>query len=213
MRKGRKSLQTRGLRILSSKENSCNVKLREGQIVAMVLSGHTQKFKLLVDSYEVSVFNLVSRVLRSREQATDVAQEAFINAYKSLATYDQKKPFGPWIMKIAQNCAFAALRKQGKLKEMEETKIEDLDEFSSDEGSERSPQSIVERKFEMSLIESVLSELKEGFQSVIVLRHQEQMKQGDIARILDIPIGTVKSRLNYAYSYMRKRLLSMGLER
>ena len=102
----------------------------------MVLSGDTQKFKLLVDNYEFSVFNLVSRVMRSREKATDVAQETFINAYRALGTYNPKKPFGPWIMKIAQNCAFAALRKQGKLKEMEETKSEDLDEFSSDEGSD-----------------------------------------------------------------------------
>lgn len=179
----------------------------------MVLSGDIQKFRLISERYHQSVFNLVSRLLRDREKAGDVAQQTFLNAYRSLKTYDTSRSFAPWILRIAQNCALKELKKMGSVREVEMLDVDYPNEYSLTDKDRPTPSGVIERKFETSLLESVISELRDSFKTVIILRHQEHMKQKDIAITLNIPLSTVKSRLTYAYAYMQKRLASLGLDR
>jgi len=186
---------------------------REGQIIHLVLSGDTDKFRILVEQYQSNVFNLISRLLKDRERAMDISQEAFVNAYKALKSYDPKRPFAPWLLKIAKNCALGELRKQGKSNENQAQMIaEKKRELKEPNRDKASPEGIVLKKLEMTMIESALSQLGIKYRSVVILRHQEQMKQSEIAETLSIPIGTVKSRLNQAYKILRTYLITSGVE-
>ena len=184
------------------------------KVVREVLAGDTDKFRLLVEKYERKVYNLVVRITRDPEQGRDLAQEAFIKAFKGLPKYKEEFPFRSWLFKIAQNNALEWLRRKSRRKEVPDGGLgEDsvLARTAKEAGFE-SPERKIDRQFMLSLLDEVIATLNPSFRSTLVLRHQEEMSQSEIAQALDIPIGTVKSRLNYAYRQLRALLRAKGAD-
>ena len=134
-------------------------------------------------------YSIAYSIVGSREEALDISQEAFIKVYKNLKQFDIKRPFLPWFIKILKNIAIDKIRK-GKIKLI--------------------PLEVVENKGinqEIKLeLERALANLNQEEREIIFLRHFDGYSYKEIAEILDIPIGTVMSRLFYARKKLKKML-------
>ncbi len=179
------------------------------ELVRAALGGSERAFRMLVERYERGVLSLVSRMLGNREDAEDVAQETFVKAFSRLDTFNPSYKFSNWLFKIAHNTALDVLRRRGADRVIAGTPgLEDSDPVSS-VADERSPapDELAERAELHQDLEWALARLRPEFRSVIVLRHVEGRSYEDIAEILSLPLGTVKTFL-----YRARRELAVLLE-
>ena len=159
------------------------------EIVKKILAGNKEAFKFIVEKYMKLAYSIAYSIVGSREEALDVSQEAFIKVYKNLKKFDVNRPFLPWFIKILKNIAIDKIRKD-KIKLI--------------------PLEVVENKGinkEIKLeLERALANLNQEEREIIFLRHFDGYSYKEIAEILDIPIGTVMSRLFYARKKLKKML-------
>lgn len=177
-------------------------------VIDACLGGRQDEYRVLIDRYQGKVFNLLMRILRNRERAEEVTQDAFLQAYLKLASYDSQYRFSSWLLKIAQNLAFNQLRK-ARL----ETVSIDGDRDSNrtvraiaDEKSEGQPEERAERRDLKRILEASFDILSSKYRATVVLRHTEGLSYKEIADVLDIPVGTVKFRLHRAYRLLKEKL-------
>jgi len=171
--------------------------------------GHEPAFRELVRRYERPVFSLLYRMVRDRALAEDLAQETFIKVLNGIKSYNPQFKFSSWIFKIANNAAIDHLRKR------------DLDTLSLD-GSPHattpeemsatalqlgdrgeSPLQEVEARELGSAIERAIAKLRPEYRACILLRHVEGHSYEEIARILDLPLGTVKTYIHRGRNELR----------
>lgn len=170
-------------------------------LVERTLRGEREAFGHLVKKYEGLVYNLTYRMTGSREEAADMAQEAFLRAYRSLASYNPEYKFTTWICKIASHACIDHLRRQ-RTRSMPD---EDLDRLA-DGGESLSAHEEYERAETGRVIREALATLPEKYRTVLVLRYMEDMTYEDIAETLDIPLGTVKTHLRRARLLLQEKL-------
>ncbi len=167
---------------------------------------------MLVSRHERSVYNLVARMLRDPAAAQDLTQEAFIRAFRHLATFDAAHKFSNWILRIARNAAIDALRRR-------EPEFVPLDEDG--EGRAAPAETIpappgedgfrrLERQDAARALERALSGLRPEYRELIVLRYHEDLSYEEIAEVTGLPLGTVKSFLHRARAEMAARLKEAG---
>jgi RNA polymerase sigma-70 factor (ECF subfamily) len=163
----------------------------EAVLVARAQKGDRGAYGELVQRYQASVVNVVYHMCSDAQLAQDAAQEAFIQAWLHLPSYRPQSPLRNWLYRIAVNVALDAIRRQKSLqpKEIESLELSDPQE---------SPEGLLVQKELARLVQSAIQSLPEACRVVLVLREFEQLSYQDIAFTLDIPIGTVMSRLNYA---------------
>ena len=168
------------------------------------LSGREDRFDRLVDRYSKELFAFVARFVGSSAVAEDVVQETFIQVYQSAAGFDKTRKLRPWIFTIAANKARDSLRTRLRRKEVtlgvskpddESPNISYLD-FLTD-GSPSSSAGM-EAQEERELVRSIVAELPDHLREILVLGYYQRLPYKEIAEILDIPLGTVKSRLHGA---------------
>lgn len=182
--------------------------LTDQEIIERCLGGRQDDFRILIDRYQGKVFTLLMRILRSRERAEEVTQDAFLQAYLKLNAYKPQFKFSSWLLKIAQNLAFNRLRK-ARL----ETVSLDGDRDSNrtarhmaDDHVEGQPEERAELRDLKRILESTFDTLSSKYRATVVLRHTEGLSYKEIADVLDIPVGTVKFRLHRAYRLMKEKL-------
>lgn len=169
----------------------------EADLVALAQRGDRSAFSDLVGLHRRGVINVVYRMCGDAELAEDAAQEAFIRAWKNIHRYQPRSPFRNWVYRIATNAALDVLRRQ-----RETIDIEDLPLKSR----YPNPETATETEEKAIFIQQAVLELPEASRSVIILREYEGFSYREIADALDIPIGTVMSRLNYARKQLRLKL-------
>ncbi len=168
------------------------------ELVRAALGGSERAFRALLERYQRGVLSLVSRILLNREDAEDVAQEAFVKAFTRLDTYDPAYKFSNWLFKIAHNAALDALRRRGG----EPTAAARGPDADDEDAWARlpdtrtpAPDQAAEAAEFREHVERALARLRPEFRAVIVLRHIEGRTYEDIAQILGLPLGTVKTFL------------------
>lgn len=173
-------------------------------IVGAVLDGRVEAYGALVRRYGRRIYGVARRVVRSHDDADDVAQEAFVRAYQSLHTFDRSRPFYTWLCRIALNLAINCQEKRRR------HATDSLDERRHDPRYEpvagADPSEQVEREELTSAIQMALAELPDGMREVFVLRVFDDLSYDQIADVLDVPRGTVMSRLARAREHVRKKL-------
>ena len=174
--------------------------------------GHEPAFRELLARYERPVFSLVYRMVRDRTLAEDLAQEAFIRAFNAIGTYKTSYKFSNWILKIANNHTIDYLRKR-KLDTVSihgsphATTAEEVSQTQVVlESRDENPQEYVEHRELGSQIERAIAGLREEYRTVILLRHVEGHAYDEIAEIMDLPLGTVKTYLHRARGELREAL-------
>ena len=175
----------------------------EIDLIEASLSGDTKSFEVLVNRYQDRLFTAMISVVGSTEEAEDVVQEAFIQAYLKLDTFRQSSRFFTWIYRIAFNFALARRRKNRKLTSLDAARESHGGDPSS---SAEPPDERMSRFEDANLVHRALALLTEDHRAILVLREMEDMPYEDIAEVLDISLGTVRSRLNRARFALKTQL-------
>lgn len=174
-----------------------DVQLR--QFVTLFLEGDQRAFYKIVDEYKDEVFNLCYRIIGDYDDADDVAQEVFIRVFKSIAKFRFDSSFSTWLYRIAVNCCNSTLKK--RLKRKSES-IENYQESLRDDYSSDTAYS--------DIVRQAIAKLDKKDRTIIILRDINGLSYDEIATIINITVGTVKSRLSRAREKLKailRRLL------
>lgn len=157
-------------------------------------------FKRIVAEYQDRIFNLCMFMLREKEDAQEAAQDVFVKAYRNFGDFTPRASLFTWLYRIAVNSCIDYRRKSQRMHSQGEASI---DEIAS---CDPSPETICESKEVASLIREALATLTPGIRAAILLREVEGLSYEEIAEVLQISIGTVKSRISRAREELRKSL-------
>ena len=177
------------------------------RLISECLAGNTAAFGELVTRYQDRLYNTVFRLVNQPEDARDAVQEAFLSAYQSLATFKGDSLFFTWLYRIAINTAISLKRKQRAALRL----TSGLESGTVNEPVDPSDMTQPGRALEMAedekLIQQALNRLSAEHRTVLVLKDMEGRKYEDMAEILEVPIGTIRSRLHRARLELRDILL------
>ena len=186
----------------------------EQDLIKQCQHGDVQAFRHLVERYEDRIYALACSIIGDREAAQDAAQEAFIRAYKALDKFEGKSTFYTWLYRITTNvCLNFAQREQRRpdsisLEGLQEVRNMSLDRFFGTDETEND----IERLDLRAQIQKVLDHLSPDHRTIVVLKDIEDLSQEEIADVLDVSIGTVKSRLSRARAHLRDLLTPLYRE-
>lgn len=177
----------------------------EAEIIRSAQGGDRNAFSELVRMHARGVFNVVYRMCGDELIAEDAAQETFIRAWQNLSSYRPQTPLRNWLYRIAFNAGMDMLRKE---KRILPNAIEDLNLSDGQPGLE----SLVSQQERTQLVQKAILSLPDASRAVLVLREYEEMSYQEISSTLDIPVGTVMSRLNYARKLLKDKLEYKSLQ-
>jgi RNA polymerase sigma-70 factor (ECF subfamily) len=165
------------------------------------LRGEVEGFNLLVQNYKVKLFNLLYRLLGNREEVEDILQDTFLRVYRERESYDFNYSFSTWIYTIALNLFRNVYKKRKKIKFSNMDVLLNRPDPNSDNfGNKNRLNTILERE---------MFSLPLKYKSVFLLREVDQLSYEEVALALNLPLGTVKSRVNRARRILQKRLRPM----
>ena len=173
------------------------------QLIAQTLAGESAAFGQLVLKYQDRLYNTVMHVSGNAEDARDVVQNAFVQAYLKLSTFKGNSAFYTWLYRIAFNEAISHKRKQRSTLSVEHARETSGIE---PEDSEAGPHEILEEDERRRQVREAIGELNDEHRAVLVLREIDGCCYETIADILDLPIGTVRSRLHRARLQLKEQL-------
>jgi RNA polymerase sigma-70 factor (ECF subfamily) len=168
--------------------------VEDRDLIAKARRGGVEAYNLLISRWEKRVFNYLLRLVRNREDALDLSQEAFLKAYQNLGKLEDAGRFGPWLYRIAHNEAFSLLRKR------------------KPEGDAEPPPTGEARSFRMFpieltlAVESALARLDPDQREAVILKIYQGFKFEEMAEVLSCPVSTVKSRLYTALDLLKDTL-------
>ena len=178
------------------------------ELVARVQRGDKRAFDLLVLKYQNRVSSLIGRYVRDVADVADVTQEAFIRAYRALPSFRGESAFYTWLYRIAINTArnhLVALDRRPPATDVDAAEAEQLD-LGARLKDHTTPESLLLQEEMARTIQAALSDLPEDLRTAITLREIEGMSYEEIARAMDCPIGTVRSRIFRAREAIDTRL-------
>ena len=173
------------------------------QLIAATLAGDSSAFGDLVVRYQDRLFNMLVRLVGCEQEARDVAQEAFLQAWQKLSSFRGNAKFTTWLYRVAFNIAISRRRKAKPALSVERLREEAGEEPADHTLQPDEPLMTQER---IAMVERALSELKEEQRFIVTLREMDELSYEEIAEILDVPVGTVRSRLFRARDELRKVL-------
>ncbi|MGC9238498.1 MAG: RNA polymerase sigma factor RpoE [Acidithiobacillus sp.] len=177
-------------------------------LVRRVQKGEKAAFDLLVRKYQHRVLALVGRFVRNPEEAEDVAQEAFVKAYRALKNFRGDSAFYTWLYRIAVNTAKNHLVAQGRQVAIADVETEDAEQFASADGLREydTPEGLLLSKEIAQHIDAALTALPEDLRIAVTLREFEGLSYDEIAQVMECPVGTVRSRIFRAREAIAKVL-------
>ena len=179
------------------------------RLIAECLSGRQDAFGVLVTRYQGRLYNAVFRLVAHPEDASDIVQETFLNAYQALHAFKGDAELFTWLYRIAFNAAISLKRKKRATISLGGGGERGID---PDDPSEYvRPGAMLERGEHEAQLQSALNRLSAEHHQVLILKDIESLKYEEIAAILEVPIGTIRSRLHRARLELRQ-LLSAGDE-
>lgn len=172
--------------------------------------GDQDAFEQLVRLYEKRVFALTLRMCRNPEDAAEAAQEAFLSAWQGLRFFRGESSFSTWLYRLASNACVDLLRREGRHRSAAGPSLDD-EELNLDVPDHTgSPQELAERSELRAQVEAGLAALPPDYRQVLILRELHQRTYDEIADILSLDLGTVKSRISRGRKQLRKFLLESG---
>ena len=195
----------------SSRNTPSQSSEQDRELVEKALQGNQSAYNALMEKYRNALMRHVQRMVRQQGEVDDLVQECFIKAFSALNSYSTDYAFSTWLYKIATNHTIDFLRKK-KLSTMSidrpiQTKDGEV-EYELPDVSYRPDRHIVEDE-RRELIQEAISQLPKKYNRVIVMRHQQEKSYEEIARELNLPLGTVKAHIFRArallYKYLRDK--------
>jgi RNA polymerase sigma-70 factor (ECF subfamily) len=171
----------------------------ETELVTRAQNGDRNAFSELVRIHAQGVLNVIYRMCGNMQVAEDAAQETFTQAWQRLPSYHPRSSLRNWLYRIAINTAIDMLRKERRILPGE---IEDLNLRDTEPG----PEALVASSQQTETVQEAILALPDASRTVLVLREFEGLSYKEIAESLEVPVGTVMSRLNYARKLLRDKL-------
>ena len=198
-----------GVRTPSAEEERAASREADGEMLRAVLAGDATAYRGLVEKYQGRVYALLYGMVRNREDARDLTQEAFVKAYRNLEGFRLEAGFYTWMYRIAMNLAidFTRKRKRREVVGFDEGIAQrDDDGAIAEVHHEEGPGRALERRQTLALIMDAMDQLPEDQRQAVLLRELEGLSYKEIADVMGIPEGTVMSRLFYARKKLQKLL-------
>ena len=181
-------------------------KWEDGELIQQTLAGDGKQFSILVNRHQRSIFSTAFGMLGNQQDAEDVTQEAFVTAFRKLDTFEGRSTFLAWLRRIAFNLAIDLRRRQKSRASM--TQVTVAEEIVS--AKESSAADVLITKETISTVRRAINSLPDEQRVVIVLRDLQDLDYSEIAELLSIPVGTVRSRLHRARLELKSTLERMG---
>jgi RNA polymerase sigma-70 factor (ECF subfamily) len=180
----------------------------EAELLERARKGDTQAFGILVERYQRRVANVALAVVHNQEDALELAQETFVRAYENLDKFESRSSFSTWLYRIAANLAIDFWRREGRHVVL---RGEDAENEMRRLPTERGDSYQAASRSELSgRLSKALEELTPEHRAVILLREVEGLSYDEISEVLQIPRGTVMSRLHYARTRLRTLLKDLA---
>jgi RNA polymerase sigma-70 factor, ECF subfamily len=192
---------------LSSVVSSCTEQ-DDAILVAASKRGDQEAFALLVQRYQRRVFNLVFGMLQQYEEASEITQETFLAAWQGLPAFRGEARFSTWLHRIAYNCALKQLEQRRRDRALQAA----MEAEQMVGGGEAHTDVIMETHARQEMVQEQLSQLPAKYRIVLILRHLQEMTYEEMAEILTMPIGTIKTHLFRARNLLKERLEAIDRE-
>jgi RNA polymerase sigma-70 factor (ECF subfamily) len=178
------------------------------KLVERVQRGDKNAYNLLVAKYQHKVANLISRYVKNHSDVPDIAQEAFIKAYRALPNFRGDSAFYTWLYRIAVNCAKNHMVASGRKPPGSDVEIEDAEIYDSGDAlrENASPEKLLLTKEIKDVVFNTIEQLPDDLRTAINLRELEGLSYEEIATIMDCPVGTVRSRIFRAREAVDKKI-------
>jgi RNA polymerase sigma-70 factor (ECF subfamily) len=175
----------------------------DAQLIDEAVAGRSVAFGQLVTKYQDRLYNALVHVIGSADEARDVVQDAFVQAFLKLSSFHRTSAFYTWLYRIAFNVAISRRRRRKPMVSVEQSR-----EASGQEPTARdaAPSDRLERQERVAQVQSALAAMSEEHRAVLVLREMDGLCYETIAEVLDLPVGTVRSRLHRARLELREQL-------
>jgi RNA polymerase sigma-70 factor, ECF subfamily len=187
-------------------------------LVARARQGSEKAYRELLGRYQRPVFSIVFRMVRDRERAEDLAQETFVRVFNNIDKYDPRFKFSSWIFKIATNLTIDSIRR----KEVPTVSIDgSRNAVTADQveatsimlvSDDENPEELLEARQLGAEIERGIDRLRPEYRTAILLRHVEGRPYEEIAEIMSVPLGTVKTYIHRARHELRETLAHLRVE-
>lgn len=174
----------------------------DGECVRSVQKGETDAFEVLVTRHQKAIFNLLYRLLGDYDEATEIAQEVFFSAYKSIRQFRREANFSTWLYRIAVNHANTRRKSMSRFRE----RTIPLEAAAPVADRRPGPDEAAEQREIQQTVQQALNSLEPNDAMIILLRDLQDVPYEEVARVLEIPIGTVKSRLHRARQVLKSKL-------
>ncbi|MBP3038206.1 RNA polymerase sigma factor SigW [Bacillaceae bacterium Marseille-Q3522] len=176
--------------------------------IKQVLKGDQNAFGEIVEIYKDKIFQLCYRMLGNRHEAEDITQEAFIRAYVNISSFNINLKFSTWMYRIATNLCIDRIRKKKPdfYLDAEVAGTDGLTMYSQIPSDTRLPEDDLESMELQKTIQMAIEKLPEKYRSVIVLKYIEELSLNEISEILELPLGTVKTRIHRGREALRHQL-------
>ena len=178
--------------------------MNELLLISRARGGDREAFGELVEQYRDTVYRLAYRMCGNAYDADEAAQEAFVAAWRALPNFRGDAKFSTWLYRLTTNAAIDVMRREKRHQTVGDGEMVDLADDAD------SPQETVERTEQQEAVQKALSTLSEEYREVLLLRYMEELDYAEIAEVLQLPSGTVKSRINRAKAALKTALLKSG---
>lgn len=165
-----------------------------------------EAFGKIVDAYQARVTGFIRRMVNSGEEAEDLAQEVFIRAYQNMNRFDGRSSLRTWLFRIAYNLCVDHARKRQRT--APESSISDSEDSIEVADLRWDPEAIVLGEELRDVVENAILTMSEKLRTVLLLHDKEELGYEELAGMLDVPVGTIKSRLFLARSHVQKAVES-----
>lgn len=178
--------------------------MNEILLISRARGGDREAFGALVEQYRDNVYRLAYRMCGNAYDADEAAQEAFVAAWRALPNFRGDAKFSTWLYRLTTNAAIDVMRREKRHQTVGDGEMVDLADDAD------SPQETVERTEQQEAVQKALATLSEEYREVLLLRYMEELDYAEIADVLQLPSGTVKSRINRAKAALKTALLKSG---
>lgn len=177
-------------------------------LVKRVQKGDKRAFDLLVLKYQHKIISIISRYIKDSAEVYDVAQEAFIKAYRAIGNFRGDSAFYTWIYRIAINTAKNYLVSRGRRPPSSDIEVEDAEFYSGGDQLKdfATPEGQLMRDELEAVVHKAIRELPEDLRTAVTLREMEGLSYEEIAAVMDCPVGTVRSRIFRAREAIDKQM-------
>jgi len=181
-------------------------KYTDEDLIARFQNGDEYAFDEIVNRYKDRLLNFVFRFIGQIDESEDIVQDTFLKVYKNKNSYVNIARFSTWIYTIAGNLAKTELRKRKRRRIFSISKMGIDDKEFELLSTARTPEENTESVFNEKIIQNAIQKLPDKFRTVIILRDIQELSYDEISKIIGVPLGTIKSRVNRARLKLRELL-------